>query len=55
MAMDPRWSFPSSDRSCPLSPLSATNSAGFISLICLMSFSLPSGIAVKEGKWLGSA
>ena len=55
MAVDPRRSFPSSDRSCPLSPLSATNSARFISLVYLVSFSLPSSIVVKEGKWLGSA
>ena len=42
-------------RSCPLSPLSVTNSVEIISLVCLLSLILPSSIAVKEGEWLGSA
>jgi hypothetical protein len=50
-----RWEMFGLDRSCPLSPLSATNGVGVISFICLLSFILPGGMAVKEDEWLGSA
>ena len=36
-------------RSCPLSPLSVTNSVEIISLVCLLSLILPSSIAVEGG------